>query len=256
MVSTDLERWTHLGDALPKLPTWAAPGKTWSPAVLPREHGHVLFVSVRDHQSGRQYVAMATASEPTGPFVPPSTAPFLTQPDRGGCIDPSTFVDDDGATYLLWKTDDDAVGGPATLWGARLAPDGLSLAGEAVELLHQTEDWERPRIESPSLARGYDRYFLFYSAGDWASGSYATGYAKGAGPLGPFRKASHQGPWMSSREGAAGPGGAEFFTDPSGGLHIAYHAWHPDRVGYESGGVRSLWIDRLDFARRRPVLNP
>ena len=256
MVSSDLDRWSHLGDALPKLPTWAGPGRTWSPAVLLREHGYVLFVAVRDESSGRQHIAMAASSQPEGPFVPPSTAPFLTQADRGGCIDPSTYVDEDGVAYLLWKTDDDAIGRPATLWGSRLAPDGLSLAGEAVELLSQTEDWERPRVEAPSLARGGRRYFLFYSGGDWTTKDYAIGYAKGASPLGPFSKATRGRPWMASRQGAAGPGGAEIFTDSSGGLRMAYHAWHPDRVGYEAGGSRCLFIDRLGFIKRRPELNP
>jgi beta-xylosidase len=256
MVSADLERWEHLGDALPKLPTWSGRGKTWSPSVLPREHGYVLFVAVHDRESGRQHIAMATATQPEGPFSPPSTAPFLTGADRGGCIDPSTFVDDDGVAYLLWKTDDDALGRPATLWGAQLAPDGLSLTGDPVELLRQSQNWERPRIESPSLTRGDGRYFLFYSAGDWVTENYATGYAKGVGPLGPFLRGTRRRPWMSSRQGVAGPGGAEVFTDRSGVLRIAYHAWHPAQVGYEAGGTRSLFIDRMGFIRRRPVLNP
>lgn len=256
MVSTDLSRWTHLGDAMPELPRWSSPGKTWAPAVLPREHGHALFVAVRDQASGRQHIALATARRPQGPFVDTLSTPFLSQVDRGGCIDPSLFVDHDATTYLVWKTDDDALGRPARLWGARLEPDGLSLAGPSVELLRQTEDWEMPRIEGPSLTRGEEGYYLFYGGGDWTSSGYATGYAIGESPLGPFTKATREASWMSSRKAAAGPGGAELFTDVAGGLRIAYHAWHPDRVGYEAGGARSLWIGKVRFAGRHPILEP
>ena len=34
MESADLDKWEHRGDALPELPSWAARGHTWSPAVL------------------------------------------------------------------------------------------------------------------------------------------------------------------------------------------------------------------------------
>ena len=76
----------------------------------------------------------------------------------------------------------------------------------------------------------------------------------GAGPLGPFHKETRFRPWMASRRGVAGPGGAEIFTDASGSRRIAYHAWTPPHIGYAAGGVRSLWIDRLGFRDSRPVL--
>jgi arabinan endo-1,5-alpha-L-arabinosidase len=33
MESSDLRRWEHRGDALPELPAWAEPGRTWAPAA-------------------------------------------------------------------------------------------------------------------------------------------------------------------------------------------------------------------------------
>ena len=35
---------------------------------------------------------------------------------------------------------------------------------------------------------------------------------------------------------------------------IAFHAWTPPRVGYDDGGTRSLWIERLAFEDGRPVI--
>ncbi|HXW38916.1 MAG TPA: family 43 glycosylhydrolase, partial [Acidimicrobiales bacterium] len=39
--SPDLVHWVTLGDALPKLPPWAAPSQTWAPAVIPIAGGYV-----------------------------------------------------------------------------------------------------------------------------------------------------------------------------------------------------------------------
>lgn len=265
--STDLSQWEHRGEALPRLPVWAAGGRTWSPAVLrrddtrgpggvPRTH-YVLYYAVRHRGAGRQCISVATAAEPAGPFIDRSAEPLILQVDRGGSIDPSPFVDDDGTAYLLWKSDDNAVGRAASLWGAPLQPDGLALAGAPVELLRHDRPWEAPLVEAPSLARvSADRYCLFYSGNWWESAGYAIGYAVGPAPGGPFDKETVDEPWFASEEGAlAGPGGAEAFRDASGQWRLAFHAWTPPRVGYEAGGARSLWIQRLDFEDGHPVLS-
>jgi beta-xylosidase len=255
MESPDLERWEHRGEALPELPGWAGTGRTWSPAGLGRDGGVVLYYAVRHEAAGRQAISVATAGDPAGPFVDRSAGPLIFQADRGGSIDPSPFVDADGRAYLLWKSDDNAIGRAASLWGAPLQPDGLGLDGPPVELLRHDAAWEAPLIEAPSLARvGDGLYGLFYSANWWESDGYAVGYATGPAPLGPFRKETRDGPWLASSDGMAGPGGAEVFTAADGEWRIAFHAWTPPRVGYGTGGARSLWIERLHFDAGRPVL--
>jgi beta-xylosidase len=255
MESADLAQWEHRGDALPELPPWAGWGRTWSPAVLPRGDTYVLYYAVRYEAAGRQCISVATSADPDGPFVDRSAEPLIFQADRGGSIDPSPFVDGDGTAYLLWKSDDNAIGRPASLWGSPLEPDGRGLAGPPVELLRHDAAWEEPLVEAPSLARIADgSYVLFYSGNWWESEGYAIGYATGQAPLGPFRKDTESESWLASQPGMAGPGGAEPFTDANGRWHIAFHAWTPPRVGYEQGGARSLWIERLDFEDGRPVL--
>jgi beta-xylosidase len=255
MESADLTRWQHRGDALPELPSWAGWGKTWAPAVLRRDDTYVLYYAVRYEAAGRQCISVATASDPGGPFVDRSDEPFIFQEERAGSIDPSPFVDGDGAAYLLWKSDDNAIDRAPCLWGAPLQPDGLALAGNPVELLHHDAPWEKPLVEAPSLARlAESTYVLFYSGGWWESDGYAIGYASGPAPLGPFHKETESGPWLASEPGMAGPGGAEVFTDADGEWRIAFHAWTPPQVGYENGGARSLWIERLDFKDGRPTL--
>jgi beta-xylosidase len=252
--SHDLMTWEHLGDALPVLPDWAGPGRTWAPAILPRADGYVLYYTVREPHSDRQCISLAVADRPEGPFLDRSTEPLVFQLEHGGSIDPSPFVDADGTTYLLWKSDDNALGRPPSIWIQQLTPDGLALIGAPSELLHHDRDWERPLIEAPAMVRNESRYYLFYSANWWESEHYAIGYARSRSPLGPFRKITRSGPWVSSGVQAAGPGGQELFTDPDGALRMAYHAWTPGAVGYAAGGARSLHIASIDFDDGRPRL--
>ena len=96
-------------------------------------------------------------------------------------------------------------------------------------------------------------YFLFYGAGAWDSAGAAIGYARCTSPSGPCVNASVNGPWMGSHGAAVGPSGPAVFTDAAGYTRIAYHAW-TGAVGYQNGGVRSLWIDRLVFRSGTPIL--
>ena len=254
MTSPDLVTWRHQGDALPELPPWAAPGRTWSPSVLERGGRYVLYYAVRHASSDLQSISVATGPSPQGPFVDTSPAPFVFQRQRGGSIDPSPFVDADGSPYLLWKSEDNALDRPSSLWGAPLSADGLALAGEPVELLGHDRNWEVPLIEAPSMVRADDGYVLFYSANWWESSRYAIGYATSDSPLGPYAKSTRRRGWMRANGNAAGPGGQEFFTDASGALWMAYHAWRRGNVGYASGGGRALWLSQVEFVEGRPRL--
>jgi len=254
MRSKNLSDWSRPREALPELPSWADAGHTWAPAVLARPQGYVLYYSVRHRASGLQCISVAVAVSPDGPFVDRSSEPLIFQPRRGGSIDPSPFVDDDRRAYLVWKSDDNALGRPTSLWGARLRADGLGLDGRKTELLSQDAAWETPVIEGPAIVRAGDTYYLFYGGAWWESSRASIGYAAADKPLGPYGKATRREPWLSSRRAAAGPSGPHFFTDADGAMWMAYHAWKPGRVGYADGGVRSLWLDRIRFTADRPVL--
>jgi hypothetical protein len=89
-------------------------------------------------------------------------------------------------------------------------------------------------------------YYLFYGAAAWYSASAGIGYALCTSALGPCVDMSRSGAWMASHGEAVGPSGPAIFTDSTGSTSIAYHAW-TGAVGYEYGGVRSLWIDRLSL---------
>src|SRR5579859_5519486 len=54
MVSVDLTSWTHLGDALPALPSWAQRGNTWAPAVVQVGDRFLMYYTLREPTKARQ----------------------------------------------------------------------------------------------------------------------------------------------------------------------------------------------------------
>jgi beta-xylosidase len=253
LASTDLVGWQPLPDALPSVARWATPGFTWAPAVLARPGGFVLYYTVREPGAGRQAISVAWSARPEGPYEDTSNGPLLYQLDAGGSIDPSPFVDVDGTAYLAWKDDANALGQAPSLWLQPLAADGRSLTGSPSFLLVADAPWEDRLIEAPSIVRQNDTYFLFYSASGWSSDRYAIGYATATRVDGPYRKATTDGPWLSSDRSVAGPGGQEWFVDRTGQVWMAYHGWRPGRVGYPVG-ARSLRLAKVSFAGGTPTV--
>ena len=256
MSSRDLVGWTERKDALPWLPSWAEPGRTWAPSVVAVGKKHVLYYTAWHRASGRQCLSRAVSTKgPGGPFSDSSSAPLVCQLDLGGSIDPDAFRDSDGRLYLHWKSDENAVGKPSRLWGARLTSDGLSLATGAARLLaHTPGTWEDPLVEAPTMVRTSAGYRLFYSANWWESATAGVGYATCSGPLSPCSTATPTAPWLAQDGARVGPAGQTFFHRGTTQL-VAYHAWAPGKVGYANGGKRSLWIQSVTFdSNGTPVL--
>jgi hypothetical protein len=245
-----LGQWRWVGNALPNLPAWATPNRTWAPSVLPIGGRFVLYYTARHAASGRQCISVATGRSPAGPFVDGSAGPLVCQLDLGGSIDPSPVVAPNGTPYLVWRSD----GVPARLWSQQLSADGTALVGPAVALLSADRRWERGVVEGPAMAAGGGRYYLFYSARTWNTADYAIGYATCATPLGPCTKVTTGGPFFATQPGIVGPGGQDFFTDGNGALMVAFHAWQEGQVGYPNR--RRLHVMRVSFAGGAPRFTP
>jgi len=253
VTSPDLRTWVLHRDALPALPAWAVPGRTWAPSMLRTTGGYVLYYTARHRTGGIHCIGRAFGTAPTGPFVDPNPIPLVCQSGyRGGSIDPSPYVDERGRPWLLWKSEGTPGIEPTRIWSRPLRADGLELAGRATELLRTDQAWEGPIIENPAMVRAGGKLLLFYSGGRWQTAGYAINWAHCHSPAGPCTK--DLGPWVASAGAVAGPGGQEFFRDPKGALWMAYHAWDADRVGYDRGGRRSLRIDRVVMRDGNPVL--
>jgi beta-xylosidase len=253
--STDLLHRSALGNALVSLPKWARAGATWAPSVVQLGSTYVLYYSatVGGSGGGELCISAATATQPQGPFVDNSAAPVVCQPSLGGSIDPSPFVDANGAPYLEWKTNGTR-SQPARLWSEQLAPTGTAVTGNGPSALLTADlSWEGGVIEAPDLVVTAGRYLLFYSGNNWDTADYAVGVAACSGPLGPCSEPWTQ-PILSGDAHEVGPGGESVFVDASGSPWIAFHAWLPNGVGYPHS--RELYLRKLDLSGSEPLVEP
>jgi beta-xylosidase len=255
MSSTDLESWGSIRDALPRLPGWARSGNTWAPAVVERGGRYLLYYTTTERASRRQCISVGTAAKPAGPFRDSSSEPLVCQRSQGGSIDPFAFADPAGGFYLLWKSDDNAVGKPTALWSRELASDGLAWAAgsEAVRLLGERPSrWHVP-IEGPAMVRAESRYFLFYGGGRWSSARSGIGYATCKSPLGPCADETPRLAWLETgATDAEGPHGPTVFTDLNGELRLGFSGW-TGATG-DPDGARAFWTGRLRFKDGEPAL--
>ena len=134
--STDLLEWTALPDAMPVLPDWVEVGDTWAPDVAEVGGGFVLYFTAYSKTAFRQCIGVATATDPAGPFTAVGDDMLVCPSEEGGAIDASTFVDDDGSRWLLWKNDGNCCRLDTWISVAPLTDDGLALAGEPTRLDH------------------------------------------------------------------------------------------------------------------------
>jgi hypothetical protein len=244
--SSDLSSWSLASNALANLPPWATPGSVWAPAALDRTPLAVMYYTVREKATGRQCLSLAVANAPGGPYLDGSQAPL--ECGESGAIDPSPFVAADGAPYLLYKTER-----PARIWSRPLTPDGRAFAGPPSLMLQPSQRWEAGNVEAPSMLRRGNDYWLFYSGNDWNGRDYAEGIARCFGPSGPCG-ADAGNPVLASAGNAAGPGGGEVFTTPSGEWRLAYHAYQEPLVRYPNS--RLLYIAGIGFdGKGRPTIS-
>jgi beta-xylosidase len=249
--SKNLVDWTELPDAMPNLPDWAKPGKTWAPDVYAKRRAklYVVYFCALDRATNEQAVGAAEGSASDGPFTtPPGTVPLVEQASAGGAIDPSSFVDSNGTHYLVWKNDGNSRGQDTWLWIQKLADDGLHLVGEPVRLIKEDQPWEGKVVEAPTLLKHGRKYYLFYSANDYGSCNYAVGYAVSDNVAGPYNKPTLS-PFLSSNAGACGPGGEDMVKAHDGSTWMVYHVWAKGPRSY-----RCMFIDRVRWNGDTPTI--
>jgi beta-xylosidase len=216
------------------------------------EDTFVMYFVVRRaiERGGVQCIGVARSDNPLGPFRNVGDAPFICQVDLGGSIDPSSFVDEDGTRYVLWKNDGNCCGLQTWLFIQEVSPDGLTLVGEPTPLIRADQAWEGILVEAPTLWRHEDRYYLFYSANSYQSPDYAIGYAVADDILGPYEKPSDDPLFETTITGGIiGPGGQDIVVDDAGETWMLYHKWEP-------GTYRSMNLIRLEWNDGVPSVSP
>jgi beta-xylosidase len=250
--SSDLVHWTPLPDAMPRIPDWANPGRTWAPEVsdFPASHRFVAYFAAWDRATNEEAIGAAVSATPEGPFTSmPDAKALVEQAALGGAIDPSCFVDADGSRYLVWKNDGNSRGQDTWLWIQKLSPDGLRLIGPETQLIKQDQPWEGQLVEAPTLWKHGGKYDLFYSANFFGDCHYAMGYAISNSLRGPYVKPRHT-PWVHSTSDVCGPGGEDIVLANDGTPWMAYHSWAKG-----PGSDRSMSIDPLTWNGDVPILN-
>jgi arabinan endo-1,5-alpha-L-arabinosidase len=252
--SADLVTWQMLDDALPQRPKWASEtfGLIWAPEVTTWDGGKTftMYFVARDIASSRQCIGAATNDKPDGPFKAAGDKPLICQVDLGGSIDPSSFVDEDGTRYVLWKNDGNCCGKVTNLFIQKVSPDGLALEGEPTKLIRNDQSWEGGLVEAPTLWKHGGKYYLFYSANDYAGVKYAIGYAMADKITGPYTKPSKK-PLLASdlQHGAAiGPGGQDVVLDKNGKTWLVFHSWDPTAT------YRRMMLNELVWEGDTPVV--
>lgn len=239
------------GDALPDVARWAAYSMrnghrkaiTWAPSVARIAGRFVMAYAVRPRGMKRMCISTATSAHPTGPFVDRSSRPLVC--GTRGDIDPM-FYREGGQEYLVFKTDDNAIGLRAGIWMRRLRAGGQRFAaGSSGHLLLRARaypSWENGVVENPSMVMANKRRYTFYTGNGWANPKYAIAYATCAKLMSPCvrgtqvkagaTRATEVGPILRAGDGIAAPGGDFTFWDGHGHLLMAYAAWKSGQIGY------------------------
>ncbi len=255
--SRDLVHWEPRGRVLAPVDGLATQDH-WAPEVAFHDGRFYMYFSAGVEDRGHG-LRLAVADHPEGEF---HYAGALLTPDERFAIDASPFRDDDGSWYLYYARDD--LHGERV--GTSLVVDRLvamdRLAGEPVDVLRPTADWQifqRQRVmygaaydwhtlEAPFVVKRLGRYWCLYSGGSWMTEGYGVSYAVAESPLGPFVEPAADGPTLlRTRPGALiGPGHNSLATTPDGRDYIVYHAWGPEF------DARRMCIDRLEWSAEGP----
>ncbi len=252
------------------LPDWASQNNRWAPEnAVASEVGTVVnyvFFSdsqATDNNNHRIGWAASLDGATAGAYSTYATEPLFLGGASGGDIDQHLFVDDDGATFLAWKTDDNNVGMSFTrLWlqSVKLA-EGIpqvSLSGSPVQILDSTGMWwvdswvaGGSLVEGPEIVKNNGFYYLFFAAGRFCQTSYSEGVARSKNIWGPYEKMGS--PLLSTgivgvntADGLKllGPGHASFVRDrQSQAWYAVFHA----STASGSACVRWPFLGRLVF---------
>ena len=271
-VSPDLVRWSFATDAagrkrdaLPRLGAWAKPGFTWAPEVFQIGNRFLLYYTAADRRKNIQCIGAASATNPLGPFVDVSPEPIVCQPALGGSIDAHVLRDHDGKLFIYFKNDGNRIGKYSAIWGQPLAPDGLTVTGQPVELIRDSKAWEQKLVEAPTMVRSPGGYQLFFSAAyfgwnaDQRLSPYGMGYATCSGPLGPCTKSTDNPILHSYRDNKAGclsgPGHQSIFTVGARSF-MSFHAWQATKGCRKAGDKREMYVAPIFWKDGKPQIAP
>jgi hypothetical protein len=241
----------YKGDALSGTPaSWAAEtagDSRWAPENYESVDGAYNYVIFSDtqpdglHRIG--YVASTTGPS-VGGYNQYSSSYLNLGNAAGGDIDSTIFTNDDGKTYIIWKTDDNNVGSTTTrIWLQEVSFKGVSvtLLGSPRVIMDSTGLWwvdswvnGGSLVEGPEIVKRNGFYYLFFAAGKFCETTYTEGVARSTSLFGPFEKmgvpllSTGLVTYSTTPQGTVdkliGPGHATFPRRTSNDYSILWHA--------------------------------
>lgn len=274
--SKDLVNWSFVMDpsdpskkldGMPALGKWAKEGFTWAPEVMKVGGKWILYYTAAWREQNIQCLGAAVASSPKGPFVDMSEQPFLCQRELGGTIDANPFRDKDGKLYLYFKNDGNRVRKPSRLFGVALAPDGLKVEGQPVDLgITDKDPWENGVVEAPTMVLTPQGHAMFYSGGffGWDPkerlSPYSMGFAMCKGALGPCTDAKANPILYSYNDPKnagclSGPGHQHIFR-VADRTFVSFHAWATTKGCRQARDARYLYVAPFAWEDGQPIIAP
>jgi arabinan endo-1,5-alpha-L-arabinosidase len=265
--------WENIPSALTVQPSWAVSGRYWASDLVQVDGVWLLYFSAEVAGLGLdgRCIGVATASDPTGAFVPqerplvcPKQAAAPAAYDRikrrphgmprSGVIDPDFFRDKGGRNYLLYRTQST----PSSIRLVALPGSGLPRGkARSTELVRRGGV-----IENPTMLRRGRQYVLMTSEGDFGECSYKTTFRRSS-RLTDWSHAKRQVLVDSYKSGLCGPGGADVGRGVNGEPMLFFHAWTcpqlngncPGGHNYDRANLydarRSLFAGELRFTSRQ-----
>lgn len=278
--SPDLVNWEDIGAALPPMRDESGEAFTayWAPEVAQRDSTFFLYFSAAIHGRDETHrLRVAIADHPQGPFEHAGKVQLPGDFADTFAIDASPFFDPiEGKRYLFFATD--FFDGAFTGTGTAVIPlaDDMRTATAAVKtVIRASSDWHiyqrnRPlygktwpawhTVEGPFVWHYADRYYCFYSSGNWQTPLYGVGFGVADHPLGPWTDEwNREGPSvLRGNEKVLGPGHNSVVVGPDGKTEfMVYHAWDPNRTARRMCIDPIEWIDDLNQKVIRPrVIGP
>lgn len=180
--STDLQTWTPMGYIFDKWPDWTM-GAFWAPELVEVGDKVLCYYTARQKSDETSCIGVAVADGPEGKFV--DHGPIVKTTNEA--IDSYVF-NDNGQLWITWKAYGlESDKRPIEILAQKLSADGLTLQGEPVTLITDTE---RIGCEGQCIIKEGDYYYLLYSIRDCCSpqSDYAVSVARSKSFTGPYEK--------------------------------------------------------------------
>ncbi|MES2372036.1 MAG: glycoside hydrolase family 43 protein [Bacteroidota bacterium] len=236
---------------LGQFPAWVTGASYWAPEVVVINGKYVCYYAAIG-AGGWFNIGVATSATPTGPFTDKGTP--LASNANFSLIDPTFFHDpNSNKNYILWKTNKNALtpAQPTQIVLQEVSADGLSLIGNATDLMVNDLAWEGAVIEAPSMLFRNGYYYIFYSGNNYGTDKYGVGVARSSTVNGSYTKLP--APILQSDSKFDGPGGQSIVTNsPIAPYLIFYHA----RIRSNTAAGRLLMLDKIDWGTNNwPTIN-